>query len=63
MSSRLTESAIEDFAIKLFGRMQNLDKSDPEIDKVWAEEALRRTQACDAGRMKTVPFEEVFGGK
>ena len=43
--------------------MQSLDKSDPEIDKVWAEEALRRAQACDAGRMKTLSFEEVFGDK
>jgi len=43
--------------------MQSLDKSDPEIDKVWAEEALQRARACDEGRMKTVSFEEVFGGK
>ncbi|MDP1636347.1 MAG: addiction module protein [Gallionellaceae bacterium] len=43
--------------------MQSLDKSDPEIDKVWAEESLRRTKACDEGRMKTVSFEEVFGKK
>lgn len=43
--------------------MQSLDKSDPEIDKVWAEEALHRARACDAGRMKTLSFEEVFGDK
>lgn len=43
--------------------MQSLDKPDPEIDKVWAEEALHRARACDAGRMKTLPFEDVFGGK
>lgn len=43
--------------------MQSLDKPDPEIEKVWAEEAVRRAQACDAGRMKTVPFDEVFGQK
>jgi hypothetical protein len=35
----------------------------PEIDKVLAEEARCRAQACDEGRMKTVPFEEVFGRK
>ena len=28
--------------------MRSLDKSDPEIDRVWAEEALHRAQACDA---------------
>ena len=43
--------------------MQSLSKSDPEIDRVWAEEALHRAQACDAGRMKTLSFEEVFGDK
>lgn len=43
--------------------MQSLDKPDPEIDKVWAEEALHRAQACDDGRMKTLSFDEVFGGK
>jgi putative addiction module component (TIGR02574 family) len=43
--------------------MQSLDKSDPEIDKVWAEEALHRAEACDAGRMKTISFDDVFGGK
>ena len=43
--------------------MQSLDKSDSEIDKVWAEEALHRARACDEGRMKTLPFEKVFGSK
>ena len=43
--------------------MQSLDKSDAEIDKVWAEEALFRAKACDDGRMKMCSFEEVFGDK
>jgi putative addiction module component (TIGR02574 family) len=43
--------------------MQSLDKSDAEIDRVWAEEALHRAKACDEGRMKTLSFEEVFGNK
>ena len=43
--------------------MQSLDKSDPEIDKVWAEEALHRSRACDDGRMKTLSAEDVFGDK
>ena len=37
--------------------MQSLDKSDPEIDKVWAEEAMHRARACDEGRMKSASFE------
>lgn len=41
--------------------MQSLDKSDTEIERAWAEEAMRRVRACDKGRMKIIPFEEVFG--
>ena len=41
--------------------MQSLDKPDTEIDLVWAEESLHRARACDEGRMKTLPFEKVFG--
>ena len=43
--------------------MRSLDKPDAEIDRIWAEEALHRARACDEGRMRTVPFEEVFGDK
>ena len=43
--------------------MQSLDKSDVEIDRVWAEEALHRARACDAGSMKLHSFDEVFGDK
>lgn len=43
--------------------MQSLDKPDVEIDRIWAEEALHRARACDEGRMKTLPFEEVFGNQ
>lgn len=43
--------------------MQSLDQPDAEIDRVWAEEALHRARACDEGRMKTIPVEEVFGSK
>lgn len=43
--------------------MQSLDQPDPEIDRVWAEEALHRARACDKGRMKALPFEDVFGEK
>jgi len=43
--------------------MQSLDKPDAGIDMIWAEEALHRARACDDGRLKTLPFEEVFGEK
>ena len=36
-------------------------QTDSEIDKTWADEALRRVRAYDEGRMKTYTLEEVLG--
>ena len=41
--------------------MQSLDKPDPEIDRLWGEEALRRLASFDAGHSKTHSMDEVFG--
>lgn len=41
--------------------MQSLDKPDPEIDRIWGEEAVRRLARFDAGLSKTYSPEEVFG--
>ncbi len=41
---------------------RSLDKPDPEIDRVWQEEALRRVKAYDEGRLETASMEEVFRG-
>ena len=38
---------------------RSLDKPDPEIDRVWQEEALRRVKAYDEGRLETVSMDEV----
>jgi putative addiction module component (TIGR02574 family) len=37
-----------------------LDKPDPEIDKVWADEAHRRWKAYKSGKMKAIPYQEVM---
>ena len=39
---------------------QSLDKPDPEIDRVWQEEALRRLKAYDEGRLQCVSMEAAF---
>jgi putative addiction module component (TIGR02574 family) len=39
---------------------QSLDKPDPEIDRIWREEALRRVKAYDEGKLSSVSMEEVF---
>jgi hypothetical protein len=41
--------------------VQELDRPNPEIDKAWAKEALRRQKEMRSGKMKTLTHEEVFG--
>jgi putative addiction module component (TIGR02574 family) len=40
--------------------LNDLDKSDPEIDRVWAVEARKRWAAYTAGRVPTVSYESVM---
>ncbi|MDD5560037.1 addiction module protein [Candidatus Methylomirabilis sp.] len=40
--------------------LADLDRPDPEIDRVWAEEARKRWEAYKAGRATTVPYETVM---
>ena len=40
--------------------LTDLDKPDPEIDRIWADEARKRWAAYKAGRIPTVSYEEVM---
>ncbi len=40
--------------------LMQLDKPDPEIDRIWAEEARNRWQAYKAGKLKTVSYGQVM---
>ena len=40
--------------------LMQLDKPDPEIDRIWADEARKRWQAYKAGKLETVPYEQVM---
>ncbi len=40
--------------------LSELDKPDPEIDRVWADEARKRWAAYKAGKIPTVSYEEVM---
>ena len=40
--------------------LTDLDKPDPEIDNIWAEEARKRWTAYKAGRIPTVSYEDVM---
>lgn len=41
--------------------LHSLDKPDPEIDKIWIDEAERRLTAYRAGKVQGIPAEEIFG--
>ena len=40
--------------------LADLDRPDPEIDRVWAEEARKRWAAYKEGRAPTVSYETVM---
>lgn len=40
---------------------QSLDIPDPEIERIWGQEAVRRLSAYDAGRLQTVTLEQALG--
>jgi len=40
--------------------ISTLDKSDKEIDELWAKEAEDRIAAYDQGKTKAISLEEVF---
>jgi putative addiction module component (TIGR02574 family) len=40
--------------------LEELVKPDPEIDRIWAEEARKRWKAYQAGRVPMVSYDEVM---
>ena len=40
--------------------LSDLSKPDPEIDRIWADEARKRWIAYKGGRIPTVSYEEVM---
>ena len=40
--------------------LADLDRPDPEIDRIWADEARKRWDAYKTGRLRTVSYEEVM---
>lgn len=40
--------------------LADMGRPDPEIDRVWAEEARKRWAAYKAGQASTVPYETVM---
>ena len=40
--------------------LADFDKPDPEIDRLWAKEAVRRQKAMRSGKMKTHSYDDVM---
>ena len=40
--------------------LMQLDKPDPEIDRIWAEEAKKRWKTYKVGKAETVSYEQVM---
>ena len=40
--------------------LMQLDKPDPDIDRIWADEARKRWQAYKAGKIETVTYQQVM---
>ena len=59
MAMRLKASERLEIAETLF---RSLDKPDPEIERVWGEEALRRLRVYDEGRLETVLLDDALRG-
>ncbi len=40
--------------------LMQLDRPDPEIDRIWADEARKRWQAYKMDKVETVPYDKVM---
>ena len=40
--------------------LSDLDRPDPELDRIWAEEARKRWVAYKSGLMPTIAYEDVM---
>ena len=41
--------------------LHSLDKPDPEIDRIWLDEADRRLAAYRAGKVQGIPAKDILG--
>ncbi|MBI5417110.1 addiction module protein [Candidatus Poribacteria bacterium] len=65
VDSALIEKALDlrpqDKIILIEALITSLDKPDPEMSKIWVQEAEARLQAYRNGKTKGIPVEEIFG--
>ena len=54
-----TELSDTDKLVLLDALLAQLDRPDPEVDHLWAEEVQRRRQAYRAGRLEARDYEQI----
>lgn len=59
LDAALKLKAPERFAV-IEGLIESLDRPDPELSELWAEEAENRLKAYREGRLKAVDMDDVF---
>ena len=55
----LTLNASERFAV-IEKLLESLDRPDPKLDAVWADEAEHRLRAYDQGKMQTLTLDQAL---
>ena len=51
----------EERLVVVEGLLRSLDAPNAELDRIWAEESMRRLSAYRAGRLTSLSMEEIFG--
>jgi putative addiction module component (TIGR02574 family) len=51
---------VEERALVVDSLLQSLNRTDPEIDRKWAEVARHRLEDLRSGRVKSLPGDEVL---
>lgn len=60
ISKKIDELPDTDKAMLVDMILAKLDRPDPELDKIWAEESTKRWAAYKEGRLKAIPYDEVM---
>ncbi len=43
------------------GLIKSLDEPDKDIEQIWTEEAEKRLSAYRNGKLKGIPYKDIFG--
>jgi hypothetical protein len=61
IKQRIDELSDNEKLVVLNYILEELDRPDPEVDKVWVKEVQRREKEMKSGKVKGLTMDEVFG--